>query len=161
MQSFTFAELYFFIIMEHVLDNVILFCQIWNIFFSGRYIILLMGIFSVYTGFIYNDIFSRSLNIFGSSWTIDGYNISDITGNAELTLSPYTNFAKFDASPYPVGLDPIWQVIIKHTNTHSHDIRPWYCYRTFKFILRKEYFILHFSVLLYLPHKIMFQKSSG
>ncbi|KDR23260.1 V-type proton ATPase 116 kDa subunit a [Zootermopsis nevadensis] len=83
--------------------------EIWNIFFAGRYIILLMGIFSVYTGFIYNDIFSRSLNIFGSSWTIDGYNISDIQGNAELTLSPYTNFAKFDASPYPVGLDPVWQ----------------------------------------------------
>lgn len=90
-----------------------------------------MGIFSVYTGFIYNDIFSRSLNIFGSSWTIDGYNISDIQGNAELTLSPYTNFAKFDASPYPVGLDPVWQVMDKNINTDSCDI----------------HFILHFSLL--------------
>jgi len=83
--------------------------EIWNIFFAGRYIILLMGVFSVYTGIIYNDIFSRSFNIFGSSWTTDGYTIHNVTENAELTLDPYTNFARLNASPYPVGLDPIWQ----------------------------------------------------
>jgi V-type H+-transporting ATPase subunit a len=73
-----------------------------------------MGLFSVYTGIIYNDIFSRSVNIFGSSWKIDGYNISDVMGNAELTLNPYDNYAKLNATPYPVGLDPIWQVILVH-----------------------------------------------
>ncbi|XP_026477374.1 V-type proton ATPase 116 kDa subunit a-like isoform X2 [Ctenocephalides felis] len=77
----------------------------WNIFFSGRYIMLLMGIFSMYTGFIYNDIFSISINIFGSGWSIN-YNESTVLNNTELVLDP-----KYDyGTAYPIGLDPVWQL---------------------------------------------------
>lgn len=80
--------------------------EIWNIFFGGRYIILLMGLFSMYTGLIYNDIFCKSLNLFGSGWRIN-YNVTEIMGNNELQLDPGNNDF---VGPYPFGLDPVWQI---------------------------------------------------
>ncbi|XP_034126501.1 V-type proton ATPase 116 kDa subunit a isoform X2 [Drosophila guanche] len=80
--------------------------EIWNIFFGGRYIIFLMGVFSMYTGLIYNDIFSKSLNIFGSHWQMS-YNKSTVMENKYLQLSPKDDY---EGTPYPFGMDPIWQV---------------------------------------------------
>ena len=81
--------------------------QIWNIFFSGRYIILLMGLFSIYTGLIYNDVFSKSINLFGSSWSVPS-NDSQYLRETEITLNPDSD--DFSQQPYPLGLDPVWQV---------------------------------------------------
>ncbi|XP_076293522.1 V-type ATPase subunit a family protein Vha100-1 isoform X2 [Lasioglossum baleicum] len=82
--------------------------EIANIFFGGRYIILLMGVFSMYTGLIYNDVFSKSLNIFGSYWKVS-YNYSTIHENKDLQLNPSSklDFVQF---PYPIGMDPVWQL---------------------------------------------------
>ncbi|XP_043664646.1 V-type proton ATPase 116 kDa subunit a1 isoform X3 [Vespula pensylvanica] len=81
--------------------------EIWNIFFGGRYIVFLMGLFSMYTGFIYNDVFSKSLNIFGSHWNIT-YNFTTVHSNRALQLNP--NTTEYEQNPYPIGLDPVWQL---------------------------------------------------
>uniref|UniRef100_A0A6Q2XGG2 V-type proton ATPase subunit a n=1 Tax=Esox lucius TaxID=8010 RepID=A0A6Q2XGG2_ESOLU len=89
--------------------------EIWNTFFEGRYIILMMGLFSVYTGLIYNDCFSKSLNIFGSGWSVKAMFTSGnwtwdstLRTNAFLTLDP--NVPGVFNGPYPLGIDPIWNL---------------------------------------------------
>uniref|UniRef100_A0A8C1ACE7 V-type proton ATPase subunit a n=1 Tax=Cyprinus carpio carpio TaxID=630221 RepID=A0A8C1ACE7_CYPCA len=81
--------------------------EIWNIFFEGRYIILLMGIFSVYTGLIYNDCFSKSLNLFGSGWNVSAIP-STLHSNSFLALDP--NVTGVFKGAYPLGIDPIWNL---------------------------------------------------
>uniref|UniRef100_A0A668A100 V-type proton ATPase subunit a n=1 Tax=Myripristis murdjan TaxID=586833 RepID=A0A668A100_9TELE len=88
--------------------------EIWNTFFEGRYIILMMGLFSIYTGLIYNDCFSKSLNIFGSGWSVKAmfnakvWEEKDIKANRFLTLDP--NITGVFNGPYPFGIDPIWNL---------------------------------------------------
>ncbi|XP_018350535.1 PREDICTED: V-type proton ATPase 116 kDa subunit a [Trachymyrmex septentrionalis] len=82
--------------------------EIGNLFFGGRYIILLMGLFSIYSGLIYNDIFAKSVNIFGSSWRIK-YSLNDTVHNKALDLSPNAN-ESYLQYPYPLGLDPVWSL---------------------------------------------------
>ncbi|KAK9298335.1 hypothetical protein QLX08_008333 [Tetragonisca angustula] len=80
--------------------------EIWNMFFSGRYIILLMGLFSIYTGIIYNDLFSKPLNIFGSSWNVTRFKtILAYTNVTDFTLTPNEDYVQ---TPYPMGMDPGW-----------------------------------------------------
>ncbi|KAM9858217.1 V-type proton ATPase 116 kDa subunit a [Aulostomus maculatus] len=88
--------------------------EIWNTFFEGRYIILMMGLFSIYTGLIYNDCFSKSINLFGSGWSVKAmfsakvWKEGDIRGNKLLTLDP--NITGVFRGPYPLGIDPIWNL---------------------------------------------------
>ncbi|XP_014220358.1 V-type proton ATPase 116 kDa subunit a-like isoform X1 [Trichogramma pretiosum] len=79
--------------------------EIWNIFFGGRYIILMMGLFSIYTGIIYNDIFSKSMNVFQSNWNVSNYKVNDVTSQKSIQLDPKTTYW---GNPYPIGIDPVW-----------------------------------------------------
>jgi V-type H+-transporting ATPase subunit a len=54
-----------------------------------------MGIFAMYTGLLYNDIFSKTLHIFKSGW--------DWPETHSKTLIAMSN-----GRTYPFGLDPGW-----------------------------------------------------
>lgn len=50
-----------------------------------------MGAFSIYTGLVYNDIFSRSMHLWETGWNFNGTKQATPTGHV-----------------YPFGLDPSW-----------------------------------------------------
>ncbi|EMD34353.1 hypothetical protein CERSUDRAFT_86474 [Gelatoporia subvermispora B] len=91
----TFVAALAMILMERKLAKADL-GEIVGTFFFGRYIILLMGAFSMYTGLMYNDIFSKSLHLFHSGW-----DWPEAPVNATVT-------AIQNGHTYAFGLDPAW-----------------------------------------------------
>uniref|UniRef100_A0A183BQT3 V-type proton ATPase subunit a n=1 Tax=Globodera pallida TaxID=36090 RepID=A0A183BQT3_GLOPA len=93
--------------------------EIFGMFFGGRYIIMLMGLFSIHAGLLYNDAFAKSFRIFGSSWAHLPYNGSEILSwqnetkeggkEMEIHLNPLTAYDR-TGGPYPFGMDPIWNL---------------------------------------------------
>ncbi|NXF91220.1 VPP3 ATPase, partial [Eubucco bourcierii] len=94
--------------------------EIWLTFFEGRYLILLMGAFSVYTGFIYNECFSKATAIFPSAWSVaamanhSSWSSAYLATHPLLTLDP--NVTGVFQGPYPFGIDPIWSLATNHLN---------------------------------------------
>ncbi|XP_075401377.1 V-type proton ATPase 116 kDa subunit a 3 [Tenrec ecaudatus] len=92
--------------------------EIWQTFFGGRYLLLLMGLFSVYTGFVYNECFSRATTIFPSGWSVasmvnqSGWSDAYLAQHPLLTLDP--NVTGVFRGPYPFGIDPIWSLADNH-----------------------------------------------
>lgn len=68
--------------------------------FGGRYVILLMALFSIYCGLIYNEFFSVPFHIFGQS----AYKCRDASCKDSYTAG----LVKY-RDPYPFGVDPSWR----------------------------------------------------
>ena len=73
--------------------------EIFSMAFYGRYIMLMMGVFSMYTGLIYNDAFSKPLTLFPSQWEWPSDFQEGQTVDASLNNKGYR---------YPFGLDWGW-----------------------------------------------------
>merc|ERR1711936_272500 len=104
-------------IKEKQLESRKIDSEIWKIFFAGRYLITIMAIFSIFTGFIYNDISSKSLNVFGSSFQV--YQSEErimsvknemIDPAPSLSTAAHPHQNGYYGTPYMFGVDPIWQV---------------------------------------------------
>ncbi|XP_078056463.1 V-type proton ATPase 116 kDa subunit a 1-like [Mustelus asterias] len=104
--------------------------EILSILCHGRYIILLMGLFSIYTGLIYNDCFSKTFNLFGSAWNVRAmfqpngpWSNETLQKSAILQLNPAV-LGAFSGKPYPFGIDPIWNIAVnKLTFLNSYKMK--------------------------------------
>ncbi|KAF9347065.1 H(+)-transporting V0 sector ATPase subunit a [Mortierella sp. AD094] len=73
--------------------------EMFQMLFGGRYIVLLMGAFSIFTGMMYNDIFSRALPWFQTGWV---FNVpDDYDGKTVIVAEP-------NGHTYPFGIDYAW-----------------------------------------------------
>ncbi|RYY37977.1 V-type ATPase 116kDa subunit family protein [archaeon] len=80
--------------------------------FGGRYMLLLMGIFSIYCGFVYNDLFSVATSAFnGTRWYYPHYRTNHTTVNETIIVThTATEAIKKEGwdDVYPFGVDPAW-----------------------------------------------------
>jgi V-type H+-transporting ATPase subunit a len=79
--------------------------ELFSMAYYGRYIMLMMGIFSMYTGLIYNDVFSKSLSPFPSAWEWkipEGWEEGGKPLDAQLGVNGTSTYR------YPFGLDWRW-----------------------------------------------------
>ncbi|RMZ53545.1 hypothetical protein APUTEX25_003367 [Auxenochlorella protothecoides] len=89
--------------------------EILAMFFQGRYIILAMAAFSIYTGLLYNEFFSMVTTLFGASrWACaeDAAITDPVAMQMDHTLCPSAFNSGLamprPGAPYPVGVDPAW-----------------------------------------------------
>ena len=86
----TLVALYFLINAQKLKKNGM--NEIVGMIFTGRSMLILMGVYAMYVGFLYNDQFSLGVDWFGTTWSFPE---GGITG-------------KWSGRVYPMGLDPIW-----------------------------------------------------
>ena len=90
--------------------------EITAMMFQGRYIILLMACFSIYTGALYNEFFSMVTTLFGGHSRYACATDAALTDPDAIRMNPSLCPSAFSeglamttpGSPYPVGVDPVW-----------------------------------------------------
>ncbi|KAM0325345.1 hypothetical protein ACHAQA_007330 [Verticillium albo-atrum] len=75
--------------------------ELFAMLYYGRYIALIMSLFSIFTGLIYNDIFSKSLLLFDSAWT---WQVPDDYKEGQPIIAALND----SGYRYPFGLDYMW-----------------------------------------------------
>ncbi|WIA14247.1 hypothetical protein OEZ85_002783 [Tetradesmus obliquus] len=85
--------------------------EIFDMLFGGRYCIVLMATFSIFTGLIYNEFFSMPMTLFGGTRARCFINGSVDEAIRDMRACPEHGgevaFPK-GMPPYPFGVDPVW-----------------------------------------------------
>ncbi|KAF2449649.1 vacuolar ATP synthase-like protein 98 kDa subunit [Karstenula rhodostoma CBS 690.94] len=133
--------------------------ELFSMIFYGRYIVLMMGIFSIYTGLLYCDAFSKELPWFKSmwEWETDGK-----------TLGPRAT--RVEGHTYPFGLDWRWHetdndLLFSNSYKMKLSILLGWCHMTFSLmwsLVNARYFKTPIDIWgNFVPGMIFFQSIFG
>ena len=131
--------------------------------FYGRYIMLMMGVFSLYTGLIYNDVFSKGLSPFPSAWEWHLPKNWHENGGA-VTAKLKGNYR------YPFGLDWMWHgtenvLLFENSYKMKLSILMGWCHMTYSLSLsyiNARHFKTPIDIWgVFLPGMIFFQSIFG
>jgi V-type H+-transporting ATPase subunit a len=134
--------------------------ELFSMIFYGRYIVFMMGLFSMYTGLIYCDAFSKELPFFKSMWTWD----EDAKGGIGPTSS------RVEGYTYPFGLDWRWHetendLLFSNSYKMKLSILLGWCHMTFSLVwslVNARYFHTPIDIWgNFVPGMIFFQSIFG
>jgi V-type H+-transporting ATPase subunit a len=134
--------------------------ELFAMIFYGRYIVFMMGIFSIYTGALYCDMFSKELPLFKSMWEWDV--------NEKGKLGPGSH--RVEGYTYPFGLDYRWHetdndLLFSNSYKMKLSILLGWCHMTFSLmwsLVNARYFHTPIDIWgNFLPGMIFFQSIFG
>lgn len=82
--------------------------EIFGLAYAGRYLLLMMALAAIYTGFLYNEFFSIPMDIFGSSWSHENCGAPDGPWVGKALVNVTNALCKVPRT-YPFGVDPAFR----------------------------------------------------
>lgn len=98
-----FLAALYVVLNEKKLKQVAAESEMFGMMYEGRYVILLMAVFSIYVGILYNEFFSMPMTMFGGDTK---FVCRDPQPDGSCP-SAYTKGLVPDGT-YPIGVDPVW-----------------------------------------------------